>query len=853
MAALFTIEVLMGNRVLPILLLAFAVLAQTPPVDPQYAAVASQLVIAADAPARQSILDANTALVNHALVVAVQSLGRPAYDRGDLDGALRIYEIACTVARRAQDPRGIANCSFNTGEVLAALSRYDEALPALQDAVTRFAAIGDPSYSGAALNDIGRIYRNRNQFDDAIAAYEKALKLFQASGDGIRQVRAQMNMGVAYRAAGKYDQAAQHLDLALQLARPLCNAAETSNVLLGLSGLYYYLRDPALVERYAQEALDLKLKNGITESLNKVYAQLAMVNDNLGHTDAAREHYEMAWKTIVPSDRDSRLNVLYNYGNFLHKHNDHAGATARLSAAAALADQLDRPSMGAHSRVSLAEIANDETRWEDSLPLTQPGLTIGRATQDLMLITRSADAQGVALAGLSRYPEAEASFREAVASIEWMREHVTADQETTALYMRDKAPVYRHLAEALVAQGKNGDALAVAEQIKARVVLDVLRSGHIDLARGMTPAEKQQEDGYHARLAALWDAKVPSPAQLEQTRVDYRAFKNTLYVRHPELKVHRLDLDPASPAELMKSLPEQNAALLEYLVDDKQIVLLVVTQGASGTITKTYKIPMLEERLEKDIATFRSSIGARNLGFRQLAVSLYRELIQPAEAQLKSCDTLVVVPDAALWQLPFQALQDARGRYVIEDRALFYAPSLTVLREMLAMERQGPEAELESARSRRDLAGQHGTGSDRLEIDLRRCQHHGLFGTSGRSGESTRGSLSLRRLTPCDARRLPRSQSDVLVPCDGEGGKSGSGPARSARPYGPEPPRRHGRAERLRNRTRIGRRGRRSDRDELGAVRRRKSRDDCKSVEGGFGEHDRADAGLPHALSRRGE
>jgi CHAT domain-containing protein/Tfp pilus assembly protein PilF len=700
MAALFTIIVLMRNCALPVLLLAFAGFAQSPApqspapqspaVDPQYAAVAAQLVAAPDEPARQAILEANLPLLNHSLVAAVNTLGRPPYDRGNLTGSLGVYEIACGIARRIQDARGLAQCAFNTGEVLAALSRYDQALAALQEAVTRFTELGDKTMPGAALNDIGRIYRNRSQFDNAIASYESALKLLRASGDTTRQVRVLMNMGNAYRAAGKYDQAAQYLDQALQLARPLGNALETSDALLSLSGLYYFLRDMALVERYAQEALDLKLKNGITQSINKVYTQLAMVNDNLGHEEAARAHYEMAWKTIEPADRDSRLSVLYNYGNLLHKLNDHAGATAKLSAAAALADEIDRPSMAAHARVSLAEIANDETRWEDSISLTERGLTVGRATQDLLLIVRANDACGVALAGLSRYAEAESRFREAIASIEWMREHVNADKETTALYMRDKAPVYRHLVEALVADGKNGDALAVAEQAKARVVLDVLRSGRVDLARGMTPAEKQQEEDFHTRLATLWDAKVPSTEQLEQTRVDYRAFKNALYARHPELKVHRLDLDPASPAELMKSLPARNSALLEYLVDDKRIVLLVVTAGAAGAVTKAYTMPIAEERLEKDIAAFRAAIGARNLGFRRLAESLYRDLIQPAEAQLKGCDTLIVVPDAGLWQLPFQALQDGHGRYVIEDRALFYAPSLTVLREMWTMQRHGP-------------------------------------------------------------------------------------------------------------------------------------------------------------------
>jgi CHAT domain-containing protein len=35
-----------------------------------------------------------------------------------------------------------------------------------------------------------------------------------------------------------------------------------------------------------------------------------------------------------------------------------------------------------------------------------------------------------------------------------------------------------------------------------------------------------------------------------------------------------------------------------------------------------------------------------------------------------------------LWELPFQALQSKENRYLIEDHAISYAPSLTVLREM---------------------------------------------------------------------------------------------------------------------------------------------------------------------------
>jgi CHAT domain-containing protein len=49
---------------------------------------------------------------------------------------------------------------------------------------------------------------------------------------------------------------------------------------------------------------------------------------------------------------------------------------------------------------------------------------------------------------------------------------------------------------------------------------------------------------------------------------------------------------------------------------------------------------------------------------------------------LKGKKSLVIVPDGVLWELPFQALTPAPGRFLLEDHTIAYAPSLTVLREL---------------------------------------------------------------------------------------------------------------------------------------------------------------------------
>ncbi len=97
--------------------------------------------------------------------------------------------------------------------------------------------------------------------------------------------------------------------------------------------------------------------------------------------------------------------------------------------------------------------------------------------------------------------------------------------------------------------------------------------------------------------------------------------------------------------------------------------------------------------LAKQIEAFRGQLAGRDLGFRASAVKLYQLLLKPAEAQLRGKTNLVIAPDDTLWDLPFQALLTGANRFLIEEAATSYAPSLTVLREMMKRRKnQGADA-----------------------------------------------------------------------------------------------------------------------------------------------------------------
>jgi CHAT domain-containing protein len=95
-----------------------------------------------------------------------------------------------------------------------------------------------------------------------------------------------------------------------------------------------------------------------------------------------------------------------------------------------------------------------------------------------------------------------------------------------------------------------------------------------------------------------------------------------------------------------------------------------------------HSLKITSDQLSERVNEFRRMLAERDLNYQDAARQLYDLLLKPAEEQLRGRKTLCIVPDRALWELPFQALQPRTGVHLLEDHTLFYAPSLTVLREV---------------------------------------------------------------------------------------------------------------------------------------------------------------------------
>jgi len=130
-----------------------------------------------------------------------------------------------------------------------------------------------------------------------------------------------------------------------------------------------------------------------------------------------------------------------------------------------------------------------------------------------------------------------------------------------------------------------------------------------------------------------------------------------------------------SAADVKRAIPDDRTALIEYVAGrgGQPTTAFVITRHS---VRATVLTPLDSVR---DMAARFEALIESGGNVRALAGQLGKALLQPALAGLPAGITnLVVVPDDAIWLVPFQALVLADGRWAIERYAITTVPSAAV-------------------------------------------------------------------------------------------------------------------------------------------------------------------------------
>jgi tetratricopeptide (TPR) repeat protein/CHAT domain-containing protein len=651
--------------------------------------------------------------------------------QGDYQRSLESYEASVKRWEALGQRAGLARTLTSIGILRYFQGNYDAALASYRASLKMLEGSDDRETAASALNGIGAIHRELGEYDLALDFYGQSLRVAESQDNKIRIGIALNNIGILYRAWGNYARALEYFQRSYDLRVPLGDKLGMSITMLNIGDIHQLQGNYNLSLDYFQKSLALREALGDKEGIATVSSAIGEGYRLLGRYDLARQNLQRSLALREALGNKPRIaRTLHNLGNVLLSQSDAASAIQFYERALALEDEAGDKERSVETLNMIGLAYETQGAHEKALESASRAAALARQINYSQGVWHARAVAGRAHRALKQADEARLAFDEAIRTIESMRAQAAGNEQQRQYFFADKISPYAEMVALLVAQNRPAEALMYAERAKARVLLDVLGTGRSNITKAMTPGEQAQEKKLRQELSTL-NAQAQREAaqarpdalrlaalhkQLDRARLDLDAFTNVLYSLHPELRLQRGDALPSSVEELNNLLSAPNTALVEYVIGDEQTFLFVVTnpeQGAAQsqrttTSTRTAEVaaaaavavktasPMLKvytlnitrRTLIDRVGRFRRQLAERDLLFGGASRALYDLLLSPARAQLEGQTSLVIVPDETLWELPFQALTSPAGRYALEEQAISYAPSLSVLRAMALRRRE---------------------------------------------------------------------------------------------------------------------------------------------------------------------
>lgn len=673
---------------------------QTPQID---TALVAQFV-AADAAAREVLIRSRPEILDASFAAALNNEGQRLRNAADFDGSLQHHRAALYIGEQYDRPATVVSSKNALSLLASAQSNAALAMQLSREALALAERTNDLAGQQQSWGNIGALHRRSAELEDAAAAMERAIDLAKRLNDPLLVGRAMHTAGVVQSELGN---TARALDIMLQaVANKIAGKAPPGDFLTSFSvigSIYSNQGELDVAMDYYKRAIDVM--NG------EVNATVAGVYSNIGLIQRARRQYDDARKTYamaLPIARRFRsegieATIIFNLAQIAWHEEELDKAEDLFRQSLTIRERVGPQGYLMESLDSLSGLLAERGRYDEALPLAERAVYLSSQSRMLDELWRARVSAGTAYMGLQRYDEARASFEHGIETIETLRTLAPiGNGEPHAIF--EKLTPYYELAELDIKVGRTFDGLAAVDRARARTLVEILSTREAP-SRNLTEAEREHEqemtnaildasdlvDAERANAAPDRARLTTFEAQLASARAARDAYITNLFAQRPDLRLSSGRTSPVTPAQLAGVLTP-GTAVISFVLEDHTSWVYVATAGPGGPVVTAHALLKGNDELLSTTAKFVEQVSSRDLAFSPTARASYDLLFGPAEARLRGITHLIIIPDGPLWRLPFQALMTPRGTFMIEERAVSYAPSIAALVALEARRRSRPAA-----------------------------------------------------------------------------------------------------------------------------------------------------------------
>ena len=583
--------------------------------------------------------------------IALMDLGRVYLTKlDDYTRSLEYHKRALKLLEKIGDKENLVTALQNIGLSYEKLASYTHALRFQRKAEKLSRQLGDPRKRGLSYQYLANLYWKTGDYQKAFMFQRKALKVFRDLGDEKLQLVGLSTLGLLYMSVGEKEKALDYENQALDLAIKIEDKLDQATILKNIGLIYNQASEVEIALQNFKKAAELDGEIGSKRGLAYDFRNIGNALRSLGRYEEAELslHRALALSREIRDGR-SQATCLYELGLLWWMKGDPDSALIYLEEAGRLAQVLSIPDVQWRVYRKKGEILKDRGDLDGALE----------------------------------------NYEKAAQVIEGMRSKIKVE-EYKAGFIDDKMDLYQEVVSLLLKMGRPREAFDFVERAKSRNFVDLLGNHPIDfkgrasrelLAQGLRIQDEMSQ--VQSRISVLIQKGEDLTAlemeeldslktRLEVLRSRYADYLVSLKEQNPEL-ASMVSVDPWGLERIQRILPD-STALVEYYLTQKKTYLWLVRNRS----LRVEEIDKGREELVEEVRAFREAI-AKGLSVKEESKTLYDELIQPLAKGLRGIKHLIIVPHGVLHYLPFSALMDKKGHYLLEDFTLSLAPSATVL------------------------------------------------------------------------------------------------------------------------------------------------------------------------------
>ena len=614
------------------------------------------------------------------------TLGRPQVALDFLNQALSLFQ-------ELEDAAGEAIVLHNLGWVHQGLEQPQQAINYYRQALPLFHTVGNAAGEAATLKNLGGLYSDLGRLQQAKDYYMQALPLLRTMGDRVWEADTLNSIGEIYRIMGRLAEALQFHYQALPIRQELGDRAGESSSLNNLGLVYRDLGQPQQALEFSQQSLSISQELGDHASIATSLNNLALLYDALGNSQQALTALNQALQIRQElGDHAGVANSLNNLGS-IYQHME------RLQQALDYYQQSLTILQAIGYRNWEAGTLNNIGQIHESLGQLQPAFNYLNQALRLFQATDDAAGEATVLKNLGRMfwrsgnlPAAQSSLLASIQILESLRTGLSTVNQVSLFETQVEA--YHLLQQVLIAQNQPEQALEIAERGRARAFVELLirrrqTTNPDDIPEIASPSIEQVRQIAQAHNATLVEYSIVSQNDLliwvipptgqiifhqaDLNRLDMpltdlvRDTRQLIGVRNRG-ESQAIAFIPGDWVRLNTDAPDYEP--WQVVAVDAQQNLLSLTQSALPEGVS----------IERPITDVIAKVESRRAHQPHLQ-KLYQLLIAPIAKHLPADPNahVIFIPHQELFLVPFAALQDTDGNYLIERHTILTAPAIQVL------------------------------------------------------------------------------------------------------------------------------------------------------------------------------